>query len=83
MDYVRKETIRLVSNLTTKELDFNLDQFGNSIGTLLLHCAALEFNYQVETFQNIQNVKKRLALYEYAMPGKMILRRVIGNEIYF
>ena len=51
MNYVRFTTLNTVKGLTQNQLDFLLDAQSNSIGALLLHCAAIEYCYQVSTFE--------------------------------
>ena len=52
MNYARHTTLRAVADLTTEQLDFVPTGFGNSIGALLAHLAAVEMLYQVRTFEH-------------------------------
>ncbi|WP_410769378.1 DinB family protein [Fontibacillus sp. BL9] len=52
MNYARYTTIKSVENLGVDQLDFLLDAGSNSIGALLMHFAAVEYAYQVGTFEN-------------------------------
>ncbi|MBD0380240.1 DinB family protein [Paenibacillus sedimenti] len=52
MNYARYSTLRAVEGLTTEQLDYKLDETSNSIGALLLHFAAVEVAYQLETFEH-------------------------------
>ena len=47
---VREETFRLAKGLSIEHLDYNFDDQSNSIGTLLLHIAALELKFQLDHF---------------------------------
>src|SRR4051794_40312857 len=48
--YVRHTTIKAVEGLTASQLDHRFDAQSNSIGALLLHVAAVESWYQVNSF---------------------------------
>ncbi|SDN02095.1 Protein of unknown function [Paenibacillus sp. yr247] len=52
MNYARYTTLRCVEGLTTEQLDYRIDETSNSIGALLLHFAAVEVAYQLETFEH-------------------------------
>ena len=52
MNYARWSTLKTVEGLTEAELDYLYDEDSNSIGALLRHIAAVEFIYQVNTFEN-------------------------------
>ena len=52
MNYARATTLHAVKDLTTQQLDFVPAGFGNSIGALLEHFAAVEVAYQIRTFQH-------------------------------
>lgn len=51
MNYARFTTVEEVKDLSIEQLDFLLDPESNSIGALLLHFAAVEYAYQVATFE--------------------------------
>lgn len=53
MNWMRGPVIGTVRNLTKEQLDFLLDKNSNSIGAMLLHLAATERYYQLNTFDNI------------------------------
>lgn len=50
MNMMRSWVIDTVKNLTPKQLDFQIDEKSNSIGAMLLHLAATERAYQLNTF---------------------------------
>lgn len=50
MRYARKTTLDTVQGLSTAQLDHLHDPFSNTIGSLLLHIAAVEAWYQANTF---------------------------------
>jgi uncharacterized damage-inducible protein DinB len=54
MNYARHTTLEAVKGLSSRELDIVFDTNSNSIGSLLLHFAAVEYAYQVETFEERQ-----------------------------
>lgn len=51
MNYARFTTLAAVKGLTVQQLDAVIDSESNSIGALLLHMAAVEYAYQVKTFE--------------------------------
>ena len=53
MTWMRGPVTRSASGLTVKQLDFLLDKKSNSIGAMLLHLAATERYYQLNTFENM------------------------------
>ena len=50
MNYARLTTLRAVSDLSVAQLDYQPAGFGNTIGALLEHVAAVEACYQEVTF---------------------------------
>ena len=50
LDYARKKTMSIVADLSVYQLDHRQDERANSIGLLLLHMAAVEYNVQKTTF---------------------------------
>jgi hypothetical protein len=50
--YVRATTLRAVAGLEVRQLDHRHDERSNSIGALLAHVAAVEWVYQVTTFED-------------------------------
>ena len=59
MNYARSTTVSAVEGLGIDELDYLHDSKSNSIGSLLLHIAAIEVSYQAATF-----LKRDLDTYE-------------------
>ncbi|WP_299245544.1 DinB family protein [uncultured Aquimarina sp.] len=53
MTMMRAWVVRTVKDLTTEQLDFQIDEQSNSIGAMLLHLAATERYYQLNTFDEI------------------------------
>lgn len=53
MDWMRATVLRSVEGMSQKELDFLLDKDSNSIGAMLMHLAATERFYQIDTFTGI------------------------------
>jgi len=53
MTMMRKWVIDTVKDLTTEQLDFQMDDVSNSIGAMLLHLAATERYYQLNTFDEM------------------------------
>jgi len=53
MTMMRSMLVMQVESLTVKQLDFQVDQDSNSIGAMLMHLAATEKYYQLNTFKNM------------------------------
>lgn len=51
LSYARRTTLEAVHDLTVAQLDHLHDERSNSIGALLAHVAAVEFAYQLGTFE--------------------------------
>lgn len=51
LNYNRESIISMVKNMTVDNLDYLLDKNSNSIGALLLHLAATDKFYQLNTFE--------------------------------
>lgn len=66
MNYARFSTLRAVQDLTIEELDYLYDENTNSIGMLLYHMAAIEFYYQIHTFEDREPTEDEL---ERWLPG--------------
>ena len=54
MTMMRTWVVGTVNNLTQEQLDFQLDDKSNSIGAMLLHLAATERYYQLNTFAEME-----------------------------
>ena len=52
LEYTRDVTLSEISNLSQSELDYLQNESSNSIGSLLLHIASIEFVHQVISFEN-------------------------------
>jgi Protein of unknown function (DUF664) len=51
---VRRPVLRTAQGLTTEQLDYLHDEKSNTIGAMLLHLAATERYYQLNTFENMK-----------------------------
>ncbi len=51
MDWMRHTVLNSVQNLTVEQLDYLHDAKANTIGAMLLHLAAVEKFYQLNTFE--------------------------------
>ena len=60
MNYARYTTMQAVEGLTIEELDYLYDKDANSIGMLLYHMAAIEFYYQIHTFEDREPTEAEL-----------------------
>jgi uncharacterized damage-inducible protein DinB len=54
MTMMRKWVIDTVKDLSIEQLDFQIDDQSNSIGAMLLHLAATERYYQLNTFEEME-----------------------------
>ena len=53
MAFMRSQVLNSVKGMSTKDLDFLLDEKANRIGALLLHLVAVEKFYQANTFDGM------------------------------
>ncbi|WP_420848604.1 DinB family protein [Paenibacillus oryzisoli] len=82
MNYVRHVTLESVKNLTVHELDFLLDEESNSIGALLMHFAAVEYAYQLETFEKRDLNEEDMAIWGPAIHlGAEGREKIRGNDL--
>jgi uncharacterized damage-inducible protein DinB len=54
LDFTRRQVLNNVKGLSQKDLDFLLDAEANTIGALLLHLAATETYYQMNSFDGMK-----------------------------
>jgi uncharacterized damage-inducible protein DinB len=54
LDFTRRQVMNNVKGLSQQDLDFLLDAKANTIGALLLHLAATETYYQMNTFDGMK-----------------------------
>ncbi len=85
MTMMRYWIVEGVKNLTQEQLDWQIDDESNSIGAMLLHLAATERYYQLNTFDNMEwgtwdkKIKK-----EWDVPmnlGEEGREKIVGHEI--
>jgi len=81
LNYTRSRTLRQVKDLTMEQLDYFYDDKANSVGILLRHIAALEFDFQINSFERrAMNIKER-DFWHGAVEGELYLRLTKGNEL--
>ena len=84
MNYARYTTMQEVEDLTMEELDYLYNEEANSIGMLLYHMAAVEFYYQIHTFEDREPTEAEL---ERWLPGLELealgREKIKGNSIEF
>jgi uncharacterized damage-inducible protein DinB len=84
MNYARFTTLNAVKNLSQDQLDFLLDSQSNSIGALLLHFAAVEYAYQVKTFEKRELNEEEMSIWGPALElGKEGQDKIKGNDLEF
>jgi uncharacterized damage-inducible protein DinB len=73
MTWMRGAVIRSVQGMTQDQLDFLLDKKANRIGALLLHLAATEKLYQLNTFDQVrpQDLQKTAAFQDWDVPMEL------------
>lgn len=82
MNYARYTTLEATRNLTIDQLDFLLDAESNSIGALLLHFAAVEYAYQVATFEKRELNEEELSIWGAALElGEEGRQKIRGNDL--
>lgn len=82
MNYARYTTLESVKNLSIDQLDFLLDSESNSIGALLLHFAAVEYAYQLETFEKRELNEQEMLIWGPALNlGKEGRETIRGNDL--
>lgn len=82
MNYARYTTLEAAKNLTTEQLDYLMDPDSNSIGALLLHFAAVEFAYQLETFEKRDLNEEEMLVWGPALDlGEKGRQAIRGNDL--
>lgn len=82
MNYARFTTLEAVKNLTIDQLDFLLDEESNSIGALLLHFAAVEYAYQLQTFELRELNDEEISIWGAALElGEKGRKEIRGNDL--
>lgn len=85
MTMMRQWVVDTVKNLTTEQLDFQIDDKSNSIGAMLMHLAATEKYYQLNTFEKLKwgswdkKIKKEWDVASGL--GERARKKIKGNEI--
>lgn len=85
MAFMRWQVLNSVKGMSEKDLDFLLDEKANRIGALLLHLAAAETFYQVNTFDNLAPDKIPDSWKEkWGMPmelGEPARKGIVGHDL--
>ena len=82
MNYVRYTTIEATKDLTVDQLDYLLDSESNSIGGLLMHFAAVEYAYQIQTFEGRELSEEELLVWGPALElGEAGRNQIKGNTL--
>ncbi|HEX4166776.1 MAG TPA: hypothetical protein VHZ55_15025, partial [Bryobacteraceae bacterium] len=70
MNWMRMVVLMSVKGMSQEQLDFLLDKKANTIGALLLHLAATEKLYQLNTFDNVSGaeLEKSAAFKDWVIP---------------
>ena len=86
MAWMRDAVLSPLKGMTVEQLDFLLDSKANRIGALLLHLAATETLYQLNTFENvgIRDLETHSAFKQWAVAmelGEPARREVKGHDL--
>lgn len=82
MNYARHTTLAATKDLTVAQLDYLMDDQSNSIGSLLLHFAAVEYAYQAETFEGRDLTEEELSVWGPALSlGDAGREHIKGNDL--
>jgi uncharacterized damage-inducible protein DinB len=86
MIWMREAVLRTVNGMNQDQLDFLLDNKANRIGALLLHLAATERLYQLNTFDNVpvQELGKSPAFKDWDVPmelGDSARQTIKGHDL--
>lgn len=84
MNYARITTFDAVKDLSISDLDFLFDENANTIGMLLLHIAAVEFDFHKETIENRVLDDKELECWRPALElGNLGREKIKGHPLEF
>jgi hypothetical protein len=85
MAFMRDQVLRSVKNMSQQNLDFLFDAKANTIGALLVHLAAIESFFQMNTFEGKPGDKLPEAFKEtWGMPmelGEPARKSIKGNNL--
>ena len=86
MAWMRSAVLRSVKAMTQEQLDFLLDSKANRVGALLLHLAATERLYQLNTFDRVgvDDLEKAPAFKEWTVPmnlGEPARQEIKGHSL--
>lgn len=87
MTWMRATVLRSVEKLKQPELDFLFDPNSNTIGAMLMHLAATESFYQINTFQDVpfnKFAKEDVAKWGVPMNlGEPARKAIKGNDLIY
>jgi uncharacterized damage-inducible protein DinB len=82
MNYARLTTLNTVKGLSRNQLDYLHDSECNSIGGLLSHIAAVEFGYQILTFEKREFTEEELNQWRPALDlGDLGRQNIKGKDL--
>jgi hypothetical protein len=85
MAFMRWQVLNSVKGMSQKDLDFLLDEKANRIGALLMHLAAVEKFFQLNTLEGLASGKMPEAWKEkWGMPmelGESARKAIVGNNL--
>jgi uncharacterized damage-inducible protein DinB len=84
MNYARITTFDAIKGLSVSDLDFLLDEQANTIGMLLLHIAAVEYDFHKETIENRELSEAEKECWNPALElGELGREKIKGNSLDF
>lgn len=82
MNYARRTTLNTVKGLSIEQLDYVHDSESNSIGALLMHLCAVEFGYQLVTFEKRKPTEEELVKWQPATElGELGRKQIKGHSL--
>jgi uncharacterized damage-inducible protein DinB len=82
MNYTRNVTLNSIHGLSQKELDTLLDGNSNTIGSLLLHIASIEYAYYINTVEEREMTDQEKSEWGVAIRlGQEAREQIRGNEL--
>jgi uncharacterized damage-inducible protein DinB len=80
LEHTRAVTLEEIKELSQEELDYLVDKGSNSIGSLLLHIASIEFVHQVISFENRDINELELKQWKPALELGQVARKTIKKN---
>ncbi len=84
LEHTRAVTLEEIKSLSQKDLDYLVEEGSNSIGSLLLHIASIEFVHQVISFEERDINESELQKWKAALElGQQARNKIRKNSLEF